>query len=85
LPALCWFRLLAIAIIFCDLSIAVIRPRSSRSQTSETATPCPQPTSRMRSSGATASVLTAQNQPIGCVARHGEIMTGVHFLARRSS
>jgi hypothetical protein len=47
LPAATCSRFLraAISIIFCDRSIAMIRPLVSRSQTSETATPCPQPTS----------------------------------------
>jgi hypothetical protein len=53
------FRLVAISIIFGERSTAVIRPSSSRSQTRETATPCPHPTSRMRSSGPTSRTSTA--------------------------
>src|SRR5687767_5581349 len=56
-----WSRFLraAISIIFFERSIAVIRPLVSRSQTSDTATPCPQPTSSTRSAGSTARVSTA--------------------------
>jgi len=49
----------AISIIFFERSIAVIRPLVSRSQTSDTATPCPQPTSSTRSAGSSARVSTA--------------------------
>jgi len=49
----------AISIIFFERSIAVIRPLVSRSETSDTATPCPQPTSSTRSAGSSASVSTA--------------------------
>src|SRR4051794_41090325 len=49
----------AIPIIFFERSIAVIRPLVSRSQTSDTATPCPQPTSSTRSAGSSARVSTA--------------------------
>src|SRR5687767_8015125 len=56
-----WSRFLraAISIIFFERSIAVIRPLVSRSQTSDTATPCPQPTSSTRSAGSSARVSTA--------------------------
>src|SRR4051794_17089427 len=49
----------AISIIFSERSIAVIRPLVSRSQTSDTATPCPQPTSSTPSAGSSARVSTA--------------------------
>src|SRR5919108_280430 len=59
-PAMCSrFLRVAISIIFCERSIAVIRPLVSRSQTSDTATPCPQPTSSTRSAGSSARVSTA--------------------------
>src|SRR5919108_694001 len=61
LPAATCSRFLraAISIIFFERSIAVIRPLVSRSQTSDTATPCPQPTSSTRSVGSSARVSTA--------------------------
>ena len=61
LPAATCSRFLrvAISIIFFERSIAVIRPLVSRSQTSDTATPCPQPTSSTRSAGSSARVSTA--------------------------
>src|SRR5919202_4722327 len=49
----------AISIIFFERSIAVIRPLVNRSQTSDTATPCPQPTSRTRLAGSSSRVSTA--------------------------
>ncbi|HEY6751009.1 MAG TPA: hypothetical protein VI027_06755, partial [Rubrobacteraceae bacterium] len=52
-------RFLASWIIFADRSIAVMVPPSSFSHTSDTATPRPQPISKSRSSGSTASVSTA--------------------------
>ena len=58
-PASSRFLRAAISIIFFERSIAVIRPLVSRSQTSDTATPCPQPTSSTRSAGSSARVSTA--------------------------
>src|SRR6266508_2594379 len=59
-PATCSrFLRAAISIIFFERSIAVIRPLVSRSQTSDTATPCPQPTASTRSAGSSARVSTA--------------------------
>ncbi len=49
-----------ISIILADRSIAASRPPSSRSQTSDAATPWPQPTSSRRSAGRTSRVSTAQ-------------------------
>src|SRR5438045_9744307 len=60
LAAYRWLRCCASSIIFGDRSIAVIWPPPSCSQTSETATPCPHPTSRIRSSAATSRISTAQ-------------------------
>jgi hypothetical protein len=54
------FLRLAISIIFGERSIAVIVPVVSLSQTRETATPWPQPTSSRRSAGRTSKVSTAQ-------------------------
>jgi len=54
------FLRVAISIILGERSIAVIVPVVSRSQTRETATPWPQPTSSRRSAGRTSSVSTAQ-------------------------
>src|SRR5688572_31630201 len=69
-PATCSrFLRAAISIIFFERSIAVIRPLVSRSQTSDTATPCPQPTSSTRSAGSSASVSTAhRNRSEGLLA-----------------
>src|SRR4051812_44787529 len=62
LPASTCLRFLrvAISIILGERSIAVIVPVVSLSQTSETATPWPQPTSSRRSAGPTSRVSTAQ-------------------------
>src|SRR4051794_41031217 len=54
------FLLVAISIILGERSIAVIVPVVSFSQTRETATPWPQPTSSRRSAGWTSRVSTAQ-------------------------
>ena len=55
--------LCAIAIILGERSTPVIRPPSRRSHTSATATPCPHPTSRMRSSGATSRTSNRPERP----------------------
>src|SRR4051812_28598401 len=62
LPASTCLRFLrvAISIILGERSIATIVPVVSRSQTRETATPWPQPTSSRRSAGRTSKVSTAQ-------------------------
>ncbi len=54
------FLRVAISIILGERSIAVIVPVVSLSQTRETATPWPQPTSSRRSAGRTSRVSTAQ-------------------------
>jgi hypothetical protein len=54
------FLRVAISIILGERSIAVILPVVSLSQTRETATPWPQPTSSRRSAGRTSRVSTAQ-------------------------
>ena len=54
------FLRVAISIILSERSIAVIVPVVSLSQTGETATPWPQPTSSRRSAGRTSRVSTAQ-------------------------
>ena len=54
------FLRVAISIILRERSIAVIVPVVSLSQTRETATPWPQPTSSRRSAGRTSRVSTAQ-------------------------
>src|SRR4051812_32536490 len=62
LPASTCLRFLrvAISIILGERSIAVIVPVVSLSQSRETATPWPQPTSSRRSAGRTSRVSTAQ-------------------------
>ena len=78
------FRLAASSIIFGDRSTAVIRPPSSRSQTSETATPCPHPTSRMRSPGATRRASTAHSSRFDALLARDEDHDRTRLIASAS-
>src|SRR4051794_8010386 len=76
------FRRAAISIIFSERSIAVIRPLVSRWQTSDTATPCPQPTSSTRSAGSSARVSTAHtNRSEGLLAMRARLCADERVVA----